>query len=153
MDQRALQELVDWECYGCGKLSESGLQIKSYWSGDELICDWRPKPFHAGHPGKLHHGIMATICFCHGAWAATSAAHRAEGREIHNPIDYCYLNQSLLFDIVSPIPIDSTVTFRARVATLNGEEATVSTGVFVAGMQCARAETSLVRASADEFPL
>jgi hypothetical protein len=92
VDQRALQDLVDWECYGCGRFNELGLQIKSFWSGDELICDWRPKPFHAGHPGKLHHGVTATICFCHGAWAATAMAHRNEGREIQNPVEFFYLN-------------------------------------------------------------
>ena len=87
------------------------------------------------------------------ASAATAAAHRNEGREIHNPIEFFYLNQSLLFDILSSIPINSTVRFRARVATLHHEEATVSTGVYVAGVQCARAETSLVRVSPEEFPL
>ena len=29
-------------CYGCGRLNEYGLQIKSYWDGDEAVCDPAP---------------------------------------------------------------------------------------------------------------
>ncbi|MDH3715938.1 MAG: hypothetical protein OET44_19060, partial [Gammaproteobacteria bacterium] len=83
----------------------------------------------SGQASPRHHGDNM---FLPRASAATAAAHRNEGREIHNPIEFFYLNQSLLFDILSSIPINSTVRFRARVATLHHEEATVSTGVYVA---------------------
>ena len=152
MDERTLlQDLVDWQCYGCGRLNELGLQIKSYWSGDELVCNWLPKSFHAGHPGTLHHGVTATIMFCHGAWAATSRAHRNEGREIQNPIEYFFSNRSLRFDVLSPIPIESTVTLRAKVVRLEGDEADVATSAYAEETECARGETHLVRVSADEM--
>ena len=153
MNQQALQDLVDWECYGCGRLNASGLQIKSYWSDDELVCDWEPQAFHVGHPGKLHHGVTATLCFCHGAWAATSAAHRQEGREMQNPVEFFYINQSLWYESLNPISIESTVTFRARVTALEGGEAAVETGAYVGDLQCVKAQTRLVRVSAEEFVL
>ena len=28
------------QCYGCGRLNEQGLQIKSYWDGDETVCEY-----------------------------------------------------------------------------------------------------------------
>jgi hypothetical protein len=151
MNQQALQDLVEWQCYGCGKNNELGLQIKSYWSGDDLVCNWQPKPFHAGHPGNLHHGVTATICFCHGAWAATAMSHRNERREIKHPIEYFYLNRSLQFEILKAIPIESTVTFRASVKKLDAQSAVVSTGAFVGDEKCAQAETRLVRVSAEEM--
>ncbi|MDX1431609.1 MAG: hypothetical protein R3286_04090 [Gammaproteobacteria bacterium] len=151
MNQQALQDLVDWQCYGCGRNNEMGLRIKSYWFGDELVCDWHPKPFHAGHPGNLHQGVTATICFCHGAWAATAMAHRNEGREIQNPVQFFYINRSLHFDALRAIPIDSTVTFRASVLTLDRASATVSTGAFVGDEKYAQAETHLIRKTADEM--
>ena len=35
-------------CYGCGRLNEHGLQIKSYWSknNEDSICHFQPKEYH-----------------------------------------------------------------------------------------------------------
>ena len=35
-------------CYGCGRLNPDGLQIKSYWEGEESVC-----------PGGGRHGADA----------------------------------------------------------------------------------------------
>jgi len=35
-------------CYGCGRLNEHGLQIKSYWDGSESICRFLPKKHYTG---------------------------------------------------------------------------------------------------------
>lgn len=88
MDPRPFQDLVDWQCYGCGRLNEHGLQIKSQWEDDEVVCHWHPKPFHVGHPGRLQGGVIATALICHAVWTATATAHRREGREIREPLDF-----------------------------------------------------------------
>ena len=31
-------------CYGCGRLNEHGLQIKSHWDGEETVCRFTPRP-------------------------------------------------------------------------------------------------------------
>ena len=60
-----------------------GLRIKSYWSGDEAVCTWDPKPYHtAGPKHVLNGGIIATVIDCHCICTAIAAAYRAEGREI-----------------------------------------------------------------------
>jgi hypothetical protein len=76
MNQRALEDMVDWQCFACGRLNEHGLRIKSYWSGEDVVCTWRPDPLYVGHPERLHAGLVATIMLCHLAWAATALAHR-----------------------------------------------------------------------------
>ena len=38
-------------CYGCGRLNEKGLQIKSYWDGDESVCSFTPRPEHTAMTG------------------------------------------------------------------------------------------------------
>jgi hypothetical protein len=48
----------------------------------------RADPVYVGHPGRLHAGLIATITMCHLVWAATAAAHRQQGREIREPIDF-----------------------------------------------------------------
>ena len=39
------------QCYGCGRLNEHGLQIKSRWEGDESVCTYTPQPYHTAIPG------------------------------------------------------------------------------------------------------
>ena len=34
-------------CYGCGRLNANGLQIKSYWEGQESVCRFRPAGWDA----------------------------------------------------------------------------------------------------------
>ena len=33
-------------CYGCGRLNEQGLQIKSTWDGEESVAHYQPRPYH-----------------------------------------------------------------------------------------------------------
>jgi len=57
---RALQDVLKVHCFGCGSLNEQGLQIKSHWQGDELVCHWQPLPHHIGHPGIVYGGTIAS---------------------------------------------------------------------------------------------
>ncbi|HLN13860.1 MAG TPA: PaaI family thioesterase [bacterium] len=145
MIEPAFQDRVDWQCYGCGRLNDHGLQIKSYWHGDEIVCAWRPEPYHVGHPGRLQGGVIATIAICHGVWAATAAAHKQEGRELREPLDFTYSTTALKLDLVKPVPIDCVLTFRAKVSDMHDGRATVSCSVLVGGEEHARAETEHVR--------
>lgn len=145
MDPRPFQDLVDWHCYGCGRLNEHGLNIKSYWEGDEVVCRWRPQPFHVGHPGRLQGGVIATAVICHAVWAATAEAYQRERREIREPLDFSYGTTSLKLELLKPTPIDSTLTLRARVKEMEGERATVLCSVFVNDEETARAESQHTR--------
>ena len=53
-------------CYGCGRLNEHGLQIKSYWDGEESVCFFQPKSHHTGGiPGYVYGGLIAALIDCH----------------------------------------------------------------------------------------
>ncbi len=64
-------------CYGCGRMNEHGLQIKSYWDGDESVCKYRPKPYHTAVPGFVYGGLIACIIDCHSTGTAAAAMYRA----------------------------------------------------------------------------
>ena len=147
MDPRPFQDVVDWQCYGCGRLNPNGLQIKSHWEDDEVICHWRPKPFHVGHPGRLQGGVIATAVICHSVWAATATAHRKEGEEIQEPLSFAYSATSLKLDFLTPTPVDGILTLRARVTNMDDGRASVLCSVFVNDKETARAESQLVRVS------
>lgn len=46
MTQKAFQDYYPDDlshCYGCGSLNEKGLQIKSFWDGEESVCTYTPE--------------------------------------------------------------------------------------------------------------
>ncbi len=53
-------------CWVCGNENPNGLNIKSYWDGNESVCTWQPEGFHtAGWPEVLNGGIISGIIDCH----------------------------------------------------------------------------------------
>ena len=63
MTQKAFQDYYSdhlSHCYGCGRLNKYGLQIKSYWDGEESVCMFHPRPYHIAIPGYVYGGLIAT---------------------------------------------------------------------------------------------
>jgi len=60
-------------CYGCGRLNEDGLQIKSYWDGDETVAQYTPRPSHIAIPGYVYGGLIASLIDCHSTGTASAA--------------------------------------------------------------------------------
>ncbi len=56
-------------CHGCGRLNRDGLQLESYWDGDETAARFRPRPSHMAIPGYVHGGLPASLIDCHGTGA------------------------------------------------------------------------------------
>ncbi|MBT8334927.1 MAG: PaaI family thioesterase, partial [Deltaproteobacteria bacterium] len=67
-------------CYGCGALNEKGLQIQSYWDGDESIARFSPKDYHLAFPGYVYGGLIASLIDRHCVGTAAAAAYRHEER-------------------------------------------------------------------------
>jgi acyl-coenzyme A thioesterase PaaI-like protein len=61
------------QCYGCGPANEQGLRIRSFEEGDELVCEWTPKPHHLAFEGMVNGGIIGSLLDCHSNW--TAAVH------------------------------------------------------------------------------
>ncbi len=59
MSQKAIQDHYPdalSHCYGCGRLNEHGLQLQSYWDGEETVAVFRPQPYHMAIPGYVSGG-------------------------------------------------------------------------------------------------
>ncbi len=65
MEKKAFQDYYpDYfsHCYGCGRLNEQGMQIKSYWDGEETVCIHIPKSYYTGGaPGYAYGGLIASL--------------------------------------------------------------------------------------------
>ena len=132
-------------CYGCGRLNEEGLQIKSYWDGDEAVCFYRPRSHQMAIPGFVYGGLIASLIDCHSTGTAAAAAYRAAGRAMDTAPPLRYVTASLHVDYLRPTPIDAQITIRARAGELEGRKVTVSSELLADGELCARGEAILVQ--------
>ncbi len=147
MAEKAFQDYYPDEvahCYGCGRLNEHGLQIKSYWDGDEAVCTFKPKPYHTAIPGYVYGGLIASLIDCHSTGTAAAAAYRAEGRAMDTEPPLRFVTASLHVDYLKPTPIEGPLDLRARVEEVKGRKVVVATDLAVHGEVCARGEAVCV---------
>lgn len=137
--------LPDNVCFGCGTANPDGLQIKSYWEGEEAICLWRSEEKYHGWRHLLNGGILATIVDCHCMNTAMAAAYRAEGRALDTEPVYRYATGTLTVKYLKPTPNDGLLTFRARVREIKGRKTTLSCEVWAQGEKTAMADVIAIR--------
>jgi acyl-coenzyme A thioesterase PaaI-like protein len=132
-------------CYGCGRLNEHGLKIKSYWDGEEAVALVEPKPYHIGIPGYVYGGLIASVIDCHCIGTASAAALRAEGRDIETSIPLRFVTASLHVDYLKPTPIGATLEVRAQVKEIKGRKVIVAATVLAKDEICAKGEVVAVQ--------
>jgi acyl-coenzyme A thioesterase PaaI-like protein len=148
MGQKAFQDYYPDPlsyCYGCGRLNEQGLQIKSYWDGDESVCVFQPRPYHTAIPGFVYGGLIASLIDCHSTGTAAAAAYRAEGRPMDSLPPFRYLTASLHIDYLRPTPIDLPLEVRASVKEIKGRKVVISASLLAHGELCAKGEVVAVQ--------
>ena len=150
MDQLSFQDQIpDNQCWGCGPQNPSGLQIKSYWNGDESVCFYQPQPHQmAGPPNVLNGGIIASLIDCHCVCTAVAAAYRSEGRKIGSTPLIWYATGSLQVTYMRPTPINAPVELRARIVEMSPKKTRLSCTLMSGGEECARGEVTAVRVAA-----
>ena len=137
-------------CHGCGAANEKGLQLKSYWDGDEAIAQWRAAPHHcAGTRENLNGGIIASLIDCHSLNLAIAHAYRAEGRAIGSPPRIGYVTANLNVSYLKPTPLHETIELRARIRRLEGRKAWVDCTLSAAGVIRATGEVLGIRVTWD----
>jgi acyl-coenzyme A thioesterase PaaI-like protein len=135
MSRRAFQDCYSdftSHCYGCGRLNPHGLQIKSYWDGEETVCRFRPRPYHTAVAGYVYGGLIASLIDCHSTGTAAAAATRAEGREMGSEPELRFVTASLHVDFLRPTPVDA--------------ELEVDSTLSARGQQCAKGRVVAVLA-------
>ena len=148
MEQQAFQDYYPDQlsyCYGCGRLNEHGMQIKSYWEGDETVCIFQPKPYHTAIPGYVYGGLIASLIDCHSTGTAAAAAYRAEGRAMDTEPALRFLTASLHVDYLRPTPIEGLLEVRGTIKEIKGRKVVVTTTLSAGGQVCARGEVVAVQ--------
>jgi acyl-coenzyme A thioesterase PaaI-like protein len=133
-------------CHGCGADNEKGLQIRSYWDGDEAVCEWRPESHHCGGSKQIvNGGIIATLIDCHSLNLAIAHAYKSEGRPIGSSPKIGYVTGNLNVSYLRPTPIDETLRLRAKILKIEGRKTWVSCTLSAAGQVCAQGEVLGIR--------
>ena len=148
MTEKAFQDYYEdhsSHCYGCGRLNAHGLQIKSFWDGEETICRFTPKPFHTAMPGYVYGGLIASVIDCHSTGTAAAASYRAEGRKMGSQPELRYITASLQVDYLKPTPIDMEMTLRGRVVEIKNRKVVVEVELKSKEELCARGKVVTVR--------
>lgn len=143
MDKKAFQDYYPDDlshCYGCGRLNEHGLQLKSRWEGEEAVAVFLPRSYHIAIPGYVYGGLIASLIDCHGTGTAAAAAHRAEGREMGTEPALRYVTASLHVDYLRPAPLGVPLEIRGRAYEIKGRKVVVAVTVSAEGAICARGE-------------
>ena len=130
-------------CYGCGRMNEAGLQLKSYWEGDEVVARFRPRPEHMALPGFVYGGLLASLIDCHAMATAAATAERAAGHEV-GMAPPRFVTAALRVDYLQPTPLGTELVLRARVAETGRRKMVVRASVFAGPSETARGEVVAV---------
>ena len=132
-------------CYGCGRLNEHGLHLRSYWDGDETVAVFTPRPYHVALPGFVYGGLIASLVDCHGTASAAAAACRAEGQELGSAPPVRFVTAALHVDYLRPTPLGVPLEIRGRIEEIKGRKIVVAETVSAGGQLCARGCVVAVR--------
>ncbi len=152
MTQKAFQDYYSDDtahCYGCGRLNEHGLQIKSYWDGEESVCHFDPRPYHTAIPGYVYGGLIASLIDCHGTGTAAAAMYRAENRAMDTEPSFRFVTGSLHVDYLRPTPMGVTLEVRGVVKEIKGRKVIIDETVSANGEICARGQVVAVQMPAN----
>jgi acyl-coenzyme A thioesterase PaaI-like protein len=148
MAEKAFQDYYRDEyshCYGCGRLNDQGLQIKSYWDGDETVLIFTPALYHIAFPGYVYGGLIASLIDCHSTGSAAAAAYRAENRAMDTDPPLRFLTAALHVDYVQPTPLGVPLEIRSKIKEIKGRKVIVTSDLYANGEVCARGEVVAVQ--------
>jgi acyl-coenzyme A thioesterase PaaI-like protein len=155
MNEKAFQDYYPDElnhCYGCGRLNEHGLKLKSYWDGEETVAVFTPQPYHIAIPGVVYGGLIASIIDCHSTGTASAAAYQAEGLEMGTEPPVRFVTASLHVEYMRPAPLGVPLEVRGKIKEVKGRKVVVSTTVSAAGEICAKGEVVAVKMPENMMP-
>lgn len=132
-------------CYGCGSKNDRGLQVKSYWDGDESVAVFEPERYHLAFPGYVYGGLIASIIDCHSTGTAAAASYRLEGRAMDTLPPFRFVTASLQVDYLLPTPLGPPLNLRSRIVEIKARKVVVETDLIVEGERTAKASVVAVQ--------
>ncbi|MDO9510366.1 MAG: PaaI family thioesterase [Bacteroidales bacterium] len=128
------------QCYGCGRLNEVGLQLKTVWNGDETLTLFVPRSYHTAIPGFVYGGLLASLIDCHGTGSAALALARDQNIELTEYNAPRCVTASLKVDYLKPTPINSELRIVGKIKELKGRKVIIEASLFSGETECVKGE-------------
>jgi acyl-coenzyme A thioesterase PaaI-like protein len=148
MNEKPFQKLLPGNhCWGCGIDTVGGLDVQSFWSGDdEATCTWMPSPQHmAGPRDAVNGGIIASVIDCHCICTAAADAYRQENRPIGEAPILWFATGTLNVRYYRPTPIDRPMIVRAQITERTPKRTNLTCTVYSDGKKCVIGQVVAVR--------
>ncbi len=136
-------------CYGCGRLNEHGLHVRSRWDGEETVCEFQPRPYHTAIEGFVYGGLIASLIDCHGTGTAAGAALRERGGTPGASPMPRFVTGSLHVEYLRPTPLGPKLEIRGRIVEIKARKVIVASTLSADGVVCARGEVVAVEIPED----
>ena len=149
MTEPAFQDLYPEpyaQCYGCGRLNQKGLQIKSRWEGEVAVARFTPRPEHTAIPGYVYGGLLASLIDCHATGTSAAAATRAAGDPLTLETMRRFVTAHLEVDYLAPTPLGPELEIRAKVVEVKGRKVVTDLELLAEGKVTVRGHAICVQA-------
>ncbi|NQZ69126.1 MAG: PaaI family thioesterase [Lentisphaeria bacterium] len=134
-------------CYGCGPGNDLGLQIKSYWTGDDQsACVFTPSSQHCAASKKyLNGGIIATVIDCHCICTAMAKGYALEDRAVGEGDLICYVTGALNLSYKKPTPIETELLITAKITEVSERKILLTAELYAGDVLCVIADLTAVK--------
>ncbi len=131
-------------CYGCGRLNDDGIQIKTVLDGDDTLTVFDPWPSHTAFEGTVYGGLIASVIDCHSTGSAAIFAMVEAGAPVGSEPSPRYVTAHLEVDFLAPTPLDQ-MRIVGRLVEITNRKAIVESDLLVEGKITAKGSAVLVR--------
>lgn len=131
-------------CYGCGRLNDDGIQIKTHLDDDDTLTVFDPWPAHTAFEGTVYGGLIASVIDCHSTGSAAIFRMVDDGHAVGSEPSPRYVTAHLEVDFLAPTPLDRMHVV-GRIVELTERKAIVESDLIVDGVVTARGSAVLVQ--------
>jgi acyl-coenzyme A thioesterase PaaI-like protein len=126
-------------------LNDQGWQIKSYWDGEETVCDFQPGPEHTAFGDYVYGGLVASLIDWHSTGSASAAAYKAEDRDLGTEPRLRFVTAALHVEYLKPTPLAGPLHLRSTFKEVKERKVIVLTELSEGGKVCVTGEVVCVR--------
>lgn len=139
------------QCYGCGRLNEAGLRVRTIRDGDSWVCRFTPRPEQRAIKGIVYGGLVASLIDCHATGTAAGAATLHAGDEINQDDVRRFVTARLEVNFRAPTPMGVELELRAATPEVRENKVVVDVELMADGKVTATGHVICVQAPASLF--
>src|SRR5262249_23144632 len=107
---------------------------------DEVIAEWKAKPYHEAFAGILNGGIIGALLDCHSNW--TAAWHLMQKKNLEQPP--CTVTAEYAIKLLRPTPTKNAIQLVAKVVRDTEDSATIEAQLIADNKVCATCRGTFV---------